>query len=150
MTAHRKCPVILRPISRLTGRDAVWTVIRDLSGGAAGLPFTVRDVARRIQAGRDLIRDYLAGLVTAGIVERVSPPALQKGAIYRLVRDIGVEAPRLTPAGTIDDAPTDQERMWQAMKAMPSFVVADIQVIRSRANCVAGKYCWATMCLFRR
>lgn len=127
MTARRKRPVILRPMGRLTGRDTVWAVIRDLSGGDAGLAFTVRDIARRIQGGRDLIRDYLHGLVKAGIVERASLPVQRVGATYRLVRDVGVEAPRITRAGTIDDTPTDQERMWQAMKALPTFAATDIQ-----------------------
>lgn len=127
MTARRKRPVILRPLGRLTGRDTVWAVIRDLSGGSAGLIFTVRDIARRTEGGRDVIGDYLRGLVAAGIVERVTPPGQRTGATYRLVRDMGVEAPRITPAGVIDDTPTDQERMWQAMKALTTFGVADIQ-----------------------
>lgn len=133
MTGRPKRPVVLRPLARLTGRDAVWSVIRDLSGGA-GLPFTVRDIARRIQGGRDMIRDYLAGLVTAGIVEHATPAMHRQGATYRLLRDMGVEAPRLTRAGAIDDTPTDQERMWQAMKAMPSFAVADIMVCTGIAS----------------
>jgi hypothetical protein len=113
----------LRPLARLTGKDAVWQTIREL----APAEFTGRDIDRRVQAGSDLTRDYLRSLVRAGIVAQLSIPAPGQPARYRLERDCGVEPPRVRADGTMDDAPTHQERLWQAMKVLPSFRVVDLQ-----------------------
>ena len=125
MTARSKRPVVLRPLTRVTGRDAVWSVIRQI--GADGAHFTVTDIARVVVSGPDLIRDYLPRLVAAGIVGVVEPGARGKAVIYRLNRDCGVEPPRLTAEGAIDETPTDQERIWQAMKVLPVFDARDLQ-----------------------
>lgn len=122
MTSPRKRRAILRPIAPVTGRDAVWQAIRAM----APAEFTVRDIGARVASGLDLPRDYLRGLVKAGIVALVGNPPL-KPSRYRLIRDVGVEAPRVRPDGTLDDAPSDQERMWQAMKVLRAFRAADIQ-----------------------
>jgi DNA-binding HxlR family transcriptional regulator len=127
MTAHRKPRPMLRPLARLTGRDAVWQAIRELSD-PPGAEFTRHDLFRRVNCGMDLIRDQLRRLVRAGIVGEEAPPERAVRTRYRLVRDVGVEPPRVTAAGVLDEAPTDQERMWQAMKAMPAFRVADLQL----------------------
>ena len=127
MSAARKRPVVLRPQLWLNTHDAVWSVIRSIAGGPCPV-FTTRDIARRVQCGPAVIARYLSRLVTAGIVERVADAQLTQGATYRLLRDMGVEAPRLTVAGAIDTTPTDQERMWQAMKALPTFDVRDIML----------------------
>ena len=128
MTVRRKRPVVLRPLARLTGRDAVWAAIRDLAARPGQPDFTTRDIDRRVASGPDLVRDYLTRLVAAGIVVVVTPSRPARAAVYRLERDHGVEAPRVTAAGMIDDAPTDQDRMWQAMKALPTFDARDLQL----------------------
>jgi len=123
VTTRRKRPVVLRPLARLTGRDAVWAAIRDLAGAPS---FTIRDIMRRVVSGPDLVRDYVGRLVAAGILEVIQPAAPMTPGIYRLARDCGVEAPRVTASGAIDAAPTDQERLWQAMKVLATFDARDL------------------------
>lgn len=127
MTAHRKPRPMLRPLARLTGRDAVWQAIRELSV-PPGAEFTQPDLFRRVDCGLDLIRDQLRRLVLAGIVGEVAPAVRLVRTRYRLLRDMGVEPPRLTAAGVLDETPTDQERMWAAMKVLPIFRVTDLQL----------------------
>ena len=133
MTTRRKRAVVLRPLARLTGRDAVWAVIRQLATGPAP-EFTQRDIMRCVTSGPDLVADYLARLVAAGIVAVVTPGRRFLPATHRLVRDCGVEAPRVTKAGTIDDTPSDQERLWQAMKVLPSFDARDLMASTGTAS----------------
>jgi hypothetical protein len=133
MSARRKRPVVLRPLSRLSGRDAVWAAIRALAA-RSGQHFTVRDILRSVVSGPDLVRDYLGRLVAAGIVAVIVPARLTRPAVYRLLHDRGVEAPRVNAAGEIDDAPTDQERIWQAMKALPSFDARDLRTATGIAS----------------
>lgn len=125
----------LRPLARLTGKDAVWQAVRETAPGE----FTLRDLRRRVVAGNDLTRDYLRRLVAAGIVEQLSARTPRAGARFRLVRDLGVEPPRVTASGAIDDMPTDQERMWQAMKVLGTFRVPDLQASTGIASAPAVK-----------
>lgn len=124
----RKRPAILRPLSWLTTQDAVWATIRALHAEPPAPPFTTGDIARRVKIGPSALARHLSRLVSAGIVERVRPPSVGVPAMYRLVWDVGVEPPRITAAGVLDNTPTDQERMWQAMKALPTFDARDIMV----------------------
>lgn len=125
----------LRPLARLTGKDAVWQAIRETAPGE----FTQRDIEGRVVAGTDMVRDYLRRLVAAGIVARVSEPTARPPARYRLARDCGVEPPRVTASGEIDDTPTDRERLWQAMKVLPTFRVADLQASTAIASAATIK-----------
>lgn len=133
MSARPKRRPVLRPLARLTGRDAVWQAIRELSE-PPGAEFTQHDLFRRVDSGEDLIRDQLRRLVRAGIVGEVAPPVRQVRTRYLLLRDLGVHPPRVTADGRLDEAPTDQERMWQAMKALPSFRVVDLQLCTGIAS----------------
>lgn len=122
----KRKPVVLRPLARLTGRDAVWAVIRELAQQEPGT-FTLADIRRRVESGRDLVEDQLRRLVLADIVAQVSPRRGVDAARYRLADDRGFETPRVTASGEIDNIPTDQERLWQAMKVLRVFRAPDLQ-----------------------
>ena len=125
----------------MTDREKLWAAMRDLR------VFTTRDLALKSHVVRckGKIREYVDALTRAGIL--VKTPALSPGcfAKFELVRDLGVEAPRVRKDGTavLDDG---QTRMWRAMKILKPFPVRDLPVHASLpgapvADSTATVYC---------
>lgn len=69
-------------------------------------------------------REYLAGLLAAGYIVRVTeaitrgPDYARAEATYRLVRDAGAEAPRVRRDGTPVTQGLAQEQMWRTLRLM--------------------------------
>lgn len=125
-------PIHLQVAGKLTPRERVWAAIRELREG-----WTQYQVARRAKADDGTVATYLRALVRAGYVERtgslartvtgatISPAAFQE-SVYRLVRDVGVEAPRLKRDGTPVTQGACREQMWRAMKILHAFTPTDL------------------------
>lgn len=102
-----------------TGRRAIWAAIRARAEG-----FTLLDLADATRTPRDTVRDYLAGLEAAGYVAQIGAEA-PRGAgavkprrIFALVRDVGIEAPRVTKDGRPVTQGASREQMWRAMRML--------------------------------
>lgn len=106
----------------LTTREKLWAAMRELR------IFCVPELAR--QAGVDRhkyqLGDYLKGLVRAKILAQDKAGTFA-AATYTLLRDLGVEAPRVRRDGSLLPD-TAQERMWRAMKVLRTFSVQDLVV----------------------
>lgn len=124
----------------LTTREKLWAGMRELK------TFTVPELARAAGVDRSTysMGDYLAGLVRAGILSK-EQPARFAPAVYTLLCDLGVDAPRVRKDGsTVPDSA--QERMWKAMKVLRVFSVRDLVVNASLpeapiATGAARSYC---------
>lgn len=115
-------PVHLTPAGAPTLRDRLWRVLRERQQDW----LTLREImiAMDIQANRSTIRGYLKGYAAAGYVEVADAERFQF-ARYRLVRDVGVDAPRVKRDGT--EAPTPgRTRMWRAMRILKRFSPAEL------------------------
>lgn len=100
------------------GRRAVWLAIRELREfTAAHLHAHAGVVSRALVAG------YLLSLCKAGYLEKVRRAGNRH--IFRLVRDTGVDAPRLRRNGTEVPA-TGQQNMWVAMRIVGGFTPREI------------------------
>ena len=90
-----------KPVDRLNGydsREAIWRSIR------ARRNFTVKDVHLDTTLEETSVRDYIRGLTNAGYLQEdktVVP------AVYTLVKDIGIDAPRVRKDGTPFPVPGD-------------------------------------------
>lgn len=104
-------------------RQLMWEAIR---GFGLGKPFGWIDVV-----GQDIntttAKTYLRALQKAGYIERVekggrAPDGRYLSAQWILVRDTGIEAPRLTKQGKPVTAGRGVENMWQAIRNfLPTF-----------------------------
>ena len=130
----------LAPVGTLTTREKLWASMRELK------KFTVPELARAAKVDRHAyyMNDYLAGLVKADILSK-EQPARFSAAVYTLLHDQGVDAPRVRKDGSLvpDSA---QERMWKAMKILRVFSVCDLIVHASLpdaaiATSAARSYC---------
>ncbi len=122
------------------GRQGIWQAIR------FQCDFSLKTLMGATDIHRDTIRDYLRGLEAAGYIERLNT-LLDGSPLYRLVKDIGVEAPRVTAAGRPVTQGIIQEQMWRAMRMMRGdFSWRDLALMASTveypvAEAAAQDYC---------
>jgi hypothetical protein len=106
----------------LESREAVWGIIRRMK------TFTVPDLHKETLLGIDTIRDYVAGLHKAGYIaiHGESVPGRKTSLMYSLVRDVGVDAPRVRKDGSEITQGQNRESMWRSMRILREFSVIDI------------------------
>jgi len=103
-------------------REIVWETLRQLGETDLG------ELSRRSGQPQTLCEDYLRALRKAGIVEearRQKGPLDRPRTVYRLARDLGLEAPRVRKNGTLLPA-TGRQRMWRAMGILKEFSLRDL------------------------
>ncbi|MEP9372591.1 hypothetical protein [Mesorhizobium sp. KR1-2] len=106
------------PISR----QAIWQAIRSKPEG-----FFYTDLERATRINRATIRSYVEALRAGGYVD-AEPAAKFAPVLFRLVRDVGHEAPRLRPDGAPVTQGASREQMWRTMKIALQFTAADLAV----------------------
>lgn len=103
-----------------TDREIIWSAMRHLKA------FSQYDLVLLSKCGKGKIQDYLKGLTRAGFVERLNPGGkVGEQARYRLVRDTGVEAPRIRKDGTMLP-PSGRTRMWNVMQVLRVFTDSEL------------------------
>lgn len=110
----------------LTGRDLVWAAIRE------SRTFVVDDLVALTRIKRGAVDDYVQALVKAGILAKSGTrpsPLGNTGAFpraeYSLMRDMGLDTPRVRKDGTLLPTP-GRQRMWRAMGILKQFSVRDL------------------------
>jgi hypothetical protein len=99
-----------------TPRQRVWEAVRKCRDN-----FTQEGIARQVRVSEDIIRDYVNALLNGGYLEVVSIQKINHICIkrtYRLVRDNGLEAPRLTKSGQEVVQGSGNEAMWGTLRRM--------------------------------
>ena len=122
------------------GRRAIWLCFRELSEKG---PVTLLDLAVKTRINRGTIRTYMESLVAGGYAEK-SPFVRGEWTAYRLIRDVGVEHPRLNKKG--EAIVTSRETMWRSMKMLPMFTAQDLALTATTSRCTvspvdAADYC---------
>lgn len=106
-----------KPIDKrnpLETREAIWEAIRRLK------TFSVREVRSETRCSMEQVRDYVTGLSAAGYLEQ------RENAAFVLVRDCGVEAPRVRRDGSEITQGKGREQMWLVMKVLDDFSSRDL------------------------
>lgn len=118
--------------AKVTGRQAIWEAVRRLKR------FTLIELWHETKEERATVRTYLTSLERGGyveVVEKKLPPATAIGIrspsrfkeqVYKLVRDVGIEAPRLKRDGTTSTQGAAREQMWRTMKLLGDFTFRDL------------------------
>lgn len=103
-------------------RQGLWELIREI--GAEGRVWNRRDLIDAPAAPHpDTIRDYLRGLEAAGII------AAAGAGLYRLVQDLGPEAPRVRIDGSRVQPSLGQDHMWRTIQMSHSgFTATDLAI----------------------
>jgi len=127
---------------RPEGREAIWQSIRALRC------FTARELQDHCLVKMTRVLRYLGGLTAAGYLEVYDEqwPGRDPSRYWRLVRDCGVEAPRVRADGTPEREGEAAEQMWRTMKILQRFTCRDLMVHASTEECLisedtAVEYC---------
>ena len=129
----------LKPMDQRNGldsRQAIWEALRRLDGRWT----TTRALRDETLLTIDSVRDYLTGLAAAGYVERKAAESTRPGSpiTWRLVRDIGVEAPRVRRDGTPVTQGQKRENLWQVMRILRRFTPRELAVSARTPECMVG------------
>lgn len=138
-----------RPVSERAGathtdaRSAVWAAIRKRK------QFTVEDLELDTREKNRTISTYLQALQKAGLVEMVGHDTrglraqgttksknMNRPGIYRLVKDAGVEVPRLQRNGASVTQGSATRNMWRVMKVLDRFDYLELALQASVADVV--------------
>lgn len=129
----RKPVHLVADAKRPQGRDVIWGAIRKLRR------FTVLELEHATRIDEQTIRSYVQGLKAAGYLTVAEPVHKDHkhgvlnstSEILALVRDIGVEAPRVTRAGKPVTQGAGTESMWRAMRMLKSFSTRELVTLAS-------------------
>jgi hypothetical protein len=118
-----------KPVDRLNGfdsREAIWTAIR------ARRSFTVKDVHLDTTLEETSVRDYIRGLTNAGYLEEDKG---QSPAVFSLIKDVGIDAPRVRKDGSAVTQGQGQINLWRTMRILRVFTARDLAVAASTPQC---------------
>jgi len=111
MASGRKPVHLVMTAKKPGGRQAIWEEIRRQR------VFTVRDVADACKAHEKSVQDYVDCLVASGHLESVDCSESHGCVVRCLVKDAGVEAPRVRADGSAVTQGLPREQMWRTMRA---------------------------------
>ncbi len=109
-----------------THRDAIWVAIRDLR------EFSVSEIEDKTRISHSSIKTYILGLTKAGYLKRTEHHHRAKidnrfvANRWQLIKDTGVDAPRVTRDGKRITQGLGRENMWHAMRILRDFSAKDL------------------------
>lgn len=128
----RKPVDLIAAAQRPEGRQIIWQTMRKLR------KFTVSDIEGATRINEGTIRTYVRGLERAGYIKRFGRQDRSdsithvKGSfapmIYDLVRDTGIEAPRVTRQGGPVTQGRAREYLWRTLRIIGEFSYRDLAV----------------------
>lgn len=128
-------PVHLEMVGGKSPRQRIWLAIRELAAG-----FTVYSIGKHVVKAKKIeesvIHTYVRSLEKAGYIENITTPdATPIGSAHKwkLVRDNGIEAPRLKSDGTSVTAGLGTEAMWRSLR-----IIGEFNAIELAASASAG------------
>lgn len=120
----RKGIIELAAKGMVSGRQVLWEEMRRLR------TFSMADL-EPLGVERATAKSYMCCLEAGGFLVREGESRRFQRIVYRLVRDVGIEAPRLRADGTPVVQGTSREQMWRAMKMLRQFNYVDLAVSAS-------------------
>lgn len=116
----------------LTGREAVWATIRILKEfSLKDIQIYTNDNIKMAKVGREQARPYIQGLEAAGFVKQIDLESAEKINRWKLIKDIGVDAPRVRKDGQTVTQGRNTEQMWRTMRILKSFSAIDLEMAAS-------------------
>lgn len=129
-------PINLELSGGKSKRQRIWELIRSI----CGYEFDLADVTPG-DINQSTVRSYVRGLANAGLIEIVREGSEQQRAIYMLLRDEGLEAPRVTKQGEKVTQGQGNEAMWGAMQALGSFNTRVLAEMAGIKEITVKSYC---------
>lgn len=109
-------------------RQHIWEAIRAINSSPKEL--TTYAVARKSNQDDQTVRGYFRDMEKAGIVSKVRNVG-RFDAEWELLKDEGVEAPRITRNGKVSKYAAGAENVWRALRILGEFSAAEAAVAAS-------------------
>lgn len=121
--AQNRKPVQLERVGGQSKRDGIWAEIRQQR------TFTVRSLQNKLtEISNSAIRSYCQGLVAATYLNQYNSGEV---TAYTLIKDCGVDAPRVRKDGSEVMQGRGNENMWRTMKILKVFTWFDLKIAAS-------------------
>jgi len=130
----RKPANLVADAKRPEGRQVIWQAIRQLK------QFTILDIEGVTRINIQTIRTYVSSLQLAGYLSKNEPndTAVNSGQFKRmiwiLIKDPGVDAPRLDRNGAEVTRGRGRENMWRGIKVLKQFTASELAGVASAGN----------------
>jgi len=144
---HRKPIHLTHTATKVTGRDAIWLAIRELK------QFTYADIVIKTSENEYTVRTYLQGLNHAEYIKVIGkdhrddntqgiekPPTRRRANLYKLINDIGIDAPRVRKDGTPVTQGQAREQMWRTIKIIGEFNYTELAANASTETCLVAPH----------
>lgn len=127
-----------------SGRQAIWEALRKMDR------FTINDLWHTTKIPKATIQSYVQSLALGGFIGQVGMKKARSGVlaqrssttfdsiVYRMVNDIGIEAPRLQKDGKPCVQGQRREQMWRTMKMLPDFNYRDLAVMATTEEVIVA------------
>ncbi|MDR5803428.1 hypothetical protein [Caballeronia sp. LZ001] len=116
-------------------RQRVWEAIRGQQDD-----FCAHSVVRLADIDKSTVQTYLQALERGGIIEPLGErKAIGDRKHYRLVRNTGIEAPRLDRSGRPVTNSRGNENMWRTMRIMGEFCPRELALRASTPDVVVAE-----------
>lgn len=103
-------------VGGMSPRQKVWAAMRKQKDG-----FTQDQIAVRGKVSESAVKDYVKALLKAGFIAVIDSEAVGtmcKRHTYQLIKDNGVEAPRISKQGVIVTQGSVNEAMWGTLRRL--------------------------------
>lgn len=122
-TKKTRKPAQMELVGGKGSRQRAWEVIRKYAGD-----FTCYQIARKAKVDDETLYTYLQCLERGGFIEGAMPEGAPIGTqkVWRLLKDNGVEAPRLDRNGKPVTQGLGTEAMWRSMRIIGEFNGAEL------------------------
>lgn len=136
--------------SAAPNRQRIWETIRALH--ADDQPISARDVwALMVDTmPRSRVEDYIRSLAAGGYLKLLNPDR-RRGVVaeFALIRDVGVEAPRVRRDGSVPPVP-GREHLWRTLRIIGDFTAAELADAASTPESPIARNTADEYCLFLR
>ena len=127
LKAGRK-PAQLEMIGGKSSRQRMWEVIRDKQCRDS---FSSENIIQRANVDEDTYYTYIQCLLAGGYLEQLEMSGRRRQRVFRLIKDCGLEAPRLDRQGNPTKSGQGIEAVWRTLRMMGEL---DAGVLYSHVN----------------
>ncbi|MDR2172656.1 MAG: hypothetical protein LBE32_00350 [Burkholderiales bacterium] len=124
-------PVHLERTGGKSPRQRIWEALKRKRESVS-----IIAIAADADIDRGTVRNYVKALALGGFIELVESHKRPDYSAYRLIRDVGVDAPRLRPDGTTSTFGDHQAAMWRTMRILRcDFTATELAGAASTDDC---------------
>lgn len=119
-------------------RQALWEAMRELK------EFSTVDLEDKTRVKEESIRCYLTGLTRAGYLEHITGKQRERTAKtyatgrWKLIKDTGIDAPRVNKRGEETTLGCVREQLWRTMRILGQFGTRDLAVHAGTEECAVS------------